>query len=207
MIRSALLLAFTATTLAAQSSFEGSITMSLTGDDGRKTEMSYLAKNGKLRVEMPGGRGAGIIDAAAKKMLIVMTAQKMYLEMDLAGAQAAATRGANPPKVVRTGKTETIAGYKCEHIEVTGDDGVMNDVCGASGIGTFAVPSMGRGGPPPSEAWQKGMGDMFPLKVQRAGKLVIEVTKIEKKSLDDALFSVPSDFTKFDMGMRRGGGH
>jgi uncharacterized protein DUF4412 len=207
MIRAALLVAVTATTVAAQG-FEGSVTMKMTDDKGQANEITYLLKGGKLRFEAPGGRGfAGIMDPSTKKLQVIMTAQRMYMEMDLNAAATAATANAKPPKIVRTGKTETIAGYKCEHVEITGDDGAVTDVCAASGLGAFTMPSMGRGGPPAQQAWQKAMGDnAFPLKVQKGDKVAIEVTKIEKKSLDDALFTVPSDFTNMGNMGRRGGG-
>ncbi len=58
----------------------------------------------------------------------------------------------------------------------------------------------GRGAEPPP-AWQKLGRDAFPLKVQRAGdNIAFEVTKVERKSLDASLFSVPDGFQKFDMG-------
>ena len=206
MIRSALLVALTATTVAAQG-FEGGITMKLTGDNGQATEMTYLVKNGKMRFEVPGGRGSAIMDPASMKLQMVMTEQKMYVEMDL-GAVAAASTAGKEPKIVRTGRMETIAGYKCEHIEVTGDDGVT-DVCGAKGLGGFMMPALGgRGGPGSPPGWQKALEDMFPLKVVSGGKTVVEVTNIEKKSVDATLFTIPDGFTKLDMGGRgrRGGG-
>ena len=162
-----------------------------------------------MRFDIPGGRGAMIIDPATKKSLMVMTAQKMYMEQDLSGAMSQATKG-NSAKITRTGKTEMVAGYKCEHVMVTEDNGTSSDVCVATGIGAFHSSSGGgRGGPPKAEAWQGALGDGgFPLKVQKGDKVTLEVTKIEKKSLDASLFSVPEGFTKFAMpGMgRRGGG-
>ena len=60
---------------------------------------------------------------AEKKMLMAMLSQKMYMEQEF-GAAAAAEK-AKPTTVKRTGKTETIAGYKCEHIMVTDMGGMM----------------------------------------------------------------------------------
>jgi hypothetical protein len=53
------------------------------------------------------------------------------VEQEFGAAAAAATEKAKPTTVKRTGKTETIAGYKCEHIMVTEGDGTSSDVCAA----------------------------------------------------------------------------
>lgn len=205
MIRPALLLTIAAATLAAQSPFEGAISMSLTGDDGKTSELAYMVKGGKIRFDVAGRGGekmAIIVDPAEKKSLMVMFSQKMYMEQEFgAGAEAAAEK-AKPAKVERTGKTETIAGYKCEHVTVTESDGSTSDVCETTGLGTFRMPqSGGRGGPPKELGWQAALDKGgFPLKVQKGDKVTLEVTKIEKKTLDAALFAPPEGFQKFDMG-------
>jgi hypothetical protein len=210
MLRSTLLLAFAATTLAAQAPFEGAISMSVTGDNGKSRDLSYLVKGGKMRFDAPGSRGdtvVMIIDPAAKSMLMVMTKQKMYMEQEFAGAVAAAEANVKAPTVKRTGKMETIAGYKCEHVQVTEEGGATSDVCVTTGLGSFRMPmGGGPGGPPREPGWQSGVDKGgFPLKVVKDGKVTLEVTKIDKKSLDAALFAAPDGFSKFDMGamMRR----
>ena len=203
MIRSALLLALAATTLAAQSPFEGAISMTMTGDNGKTTELTYLVKGGKMRFDVAGGRGeqvAMIIDPAEKKSLMIMTSQRMYMEQDFADAAASAAEKDKPAEVKRTGRTETVAGYKCEHMMITESNGSTSDVCVASGLGSFMMPG-GRGGPPRGPEWQSALDNgAFPLKVQKGDKVTLEVTKIEKKTLDAALFAPPEGFQKFDMG-------
>lgn len=201
MIRSALMVALTATTVAAQG-FEGVVTMTRTSGNGQPQEMTYLAKDGKIRVDTP--TGSVIMDGGANKMVLLMAPQKIYVETDLNGA-ITESAGKQPPKMTHTGKTETIAGYNCEHITFTSDDGVT-DVCAAQGLGRFLVPSMGRGGAPAQGSWVKALGDLgFPLKVEHDGKVEQVVTKVEKKSLDASLFSAPADFTKMNMPGRGGG--
>jgi hypothetical protein len=205
MIRSTVLLTFAAATLAAQSPFEGAISMSLTSNAGKTTELSYLVKAGKMRFDVTGSRGeqvAMIVDPAAQKTLMVMTSQKMYMEQDFGDAAANAAEKVKPAEVKRTGKTETIAGYKCEHIMVTASDGSTSDVCVASGLGSFRMPQAGgRGGPAKDPEWQSALDKgAFPLKVQKGDKVTLEVTKIERKTLDAALFAPPEGFQKFDMG-------
>jgi hypothetical protein len=211
MLRAALVLTFAATTLSAQAPFEGAISMTLTADDGKSTDVAYMMKDGKIRMEMAGGRGGQtmvmIFDMAEKKMLMIMTAQKMYMEQDIGGGAVAAAsekaKPAKPGKFVATGKTETVAGYKCAHYAATEDDGSTRDVCVGKGLGAFRMPSSGagRGGPPKDPSWKEALGEGgFPLKVQKGDKVVFEVKSIDKKPLDAALFAAPEGFRKMDMG-------
>ena len=187
----------------AQSKFEGSITMALMARQGT-TEVTYLVRGDQLRVDMPaagGMTGYLVRDAGKNAMTMVMPSQRMY--MDLGALQAvmpdAATQAATTPDIKRTGKMETIAGVECEHVIVTAKEG-QYDVCGAKGLGSFAPSSpMGRGnsGPPGLDRLGK---DFFPLKVQKVGgEVAMQVTKIEKKSLDASLFAVPDGYQKMQM--------
>lgn len=86
---------------------------------GKSTDVNYLVKGTKIRMEMPGARGdtmVMIFDMAEKKMLILMSAQKMYMEQELRVNVADTAGKLNDAKIKHTGKTETIAGYKCEHV-------------------------------------------------------------------------------------------
>ena len=193
--------------------FEGAITIAMTSQQGRM-EMTYLVKGDQARVDMPargGMSGYMIHDGGKKTNLMVMPEQRMY--MDMAAMQGmpgmAPPAPSKAPDIKATGRKETIAGYECEHIIVTGDDGQF-DVCAAKGLGSFmrAQPPGGRGrgagGPPPG--LDRLGADFFPLKVQKVGgEASLEVTKIDKKSLDASMFAIPDGFQKMDMGsmMRR----
>jgi Domain of unknown function (DUF4412) len=188
----------------AQSKFEGSITMALGAPQGR-TEVTYLVRGDRLRVDMPGGGGmAGYVvrDAGKNVTTMVMPSQRAY--MDLSALQAmmpdAATQAAKTPDIKPTGKKETVAGVECEHVIVAANDG-QYDVCGAKGLGSFSSMSspMSRGtsGPPGLERLGK---DFFPLKMQKVGgDVLMQVTKIEKKSLDASMFAVPEGYQKIEM--------
>ena len=54
----------------------------------------------------------------------------------------------------------------------------------------------GRGAAP---AWAAGLENAFPLKVSQNNATVMEVTKIERKSLDASLFAPPEGFQKMSM--------
>lgn len=199
--------------LSAQG-FEGVVTMHVATDKGASHDVEYQVKDGKLRVEIEG-RGsppsAIVIDPVNQRMLIMMTAQKMYMDRSLAGGAVSAKdaeRAAARATVTPTGKKETIAGHECEHVLVTDDDGASVDVCVAHGMGGFmAAPTNPMAGGSSGGGWLSKLGnDAFPLKVTKGSTVVLEVTKIEQKSLDPSLFAPPEGWRKFDLpnlpGMR-----
>ena len=96
---------------------------------------------------------------------------------------------------------ETIAGYKCEHVTVTDDDGASVDVCVSSELGGFRMPAASNPTAPQKEAgWIAQIGSTsFPLKVQKGGKTIMAVTAIEKKTLDATLFTAPEGYQSFSM--------
>jgi hypothetical protein len=187
-------------TLAAQGHFEGVITARVAAQQGG-TDVQYSIKGDQFRMDMSSNGMSMFMlrDAAKNSTMMVMPAQRMYMETS--GDMAASMQGERKlPDIKLTGKTEKIAGYECEHILLTGDDG-QYDVCAAKGIGTFVTMMggpMGRGRGAQAAAWQRLGRDLFPLKVQKVGnnEVAFEVTKVEKKSLDNSLFSIPEGFTK-----------
>lgn len=191
---------------ASAQTFEGKITMRTTSDDGRTQDMQFLTKGGKIRIEMAGRGGPGVMvmDQANRKMLMMMPSQKMYMEMAIpAGVGQPPAGAASKADVTRTGKTETIAGHKCEHVLVK-ESAQTFDVCVAQDLGNFINPSlanpMGRGS---SNDWSAKIGNGFPMRVSKGDKVMMEVTKVEPGTLDASLFTPPSDWQKMEMpGMR-----
>jgi hypothetical protein len=207
MIRPALLLMLTAAPLAAQASFEGAVSLTFTKNDGTPMLMNYLVKEGKIRTDLTGQRGeqmAMVFDHANRKMTMIMNSQRMYLERDLSEktSPSAPREGTAHKAIVRTGRTEMIAGYRCEHITVTEDDGSVIDACVTSELGGFTLALGGSPVSAPQQpSWVSQLGPIFPLRVKRGDKVILEVTKIEKKSLDRGLFEPPADFRKLDLPM------
>jgi len=128
------------------------------------------------------------------------------------------------PKLTETGKQETIAGHTCEHW-LMGDDQNL-DMCVAKGLGYFGMGGGSGGGlgalkdlafspkllaeASAHPEWVKFLeGGAFPLKITATenGKVTMnmEATKIEIKSLDDSLFTVPPDYKELNMGNFTGG--
>lgn len=198
----ALILLCVASPLAAQS-FEGTVTMNVSSESGPGRTMSYMLKGGKLRFEPPGGKMSVIIDPATQRMMVIMDAQKMYMERSFATAAAAAQQrvAGKSPTVTRTGKMETVAGYRCEDVIVTDNDGAAATVCVSSELGGFRMPMASNPMAPQAEAgWVTQLGKQaFPLKVEKNGKVILEVTAIDRKTLDPALFAAPEGYQSFAM--------
>lgn len=199
----AVMLTATATSMAAQP-FEGAITMRM--NTGRAAagapnpEIQYLVRGENLRVTMSGPAGGMSMLALAgeKKMYMVVDAQRSYMEIPASGMQASMdSRAPATLAVTRTGKRETIAGVECEHVLVA-DQGQQIDVCVSKALGGFLNPltSMRQG---PAPAWQRTLAadGGFPLRVTGPdGAVMLEVTKVERKSLAPALFIIPDSYSR-----------
>ncbi|MBI4470820.1 MAG: DUF4412 domain-containing protein, partial [Acidobacteria bacterium] len=175
---------------------------------------------------MTGAQGVMLWDVEAGKMTTLMPAMKMYMTMDLKETveglkgkkETMAPEGelekADFPPLKRTGVEETIAGHPCEHWVMGEKEHI--DVCIAKGLGYFGMGSQ-MGGLAAMKAlvfnlkqlaaaaahpeWMEFLeGGAFPLKLTMIengkSRMSMEATKIERKSLDDSLFTVPSDYNE-----------
>jgi hypothetical protein len=136
-------------------------------------------------------------------MYMLMPEQKMYMEMDVS-QMADMDVTADNVKPTKTGKTEVVAGHKCEYWTMKEEKGQV-DVCLARDMGSFEAFSNKSIGD--ASAWQKAIGkNSFPLKVimHDDGKeqVALVATKIESKSLDASLFTPPASYKKMEMNMK-----
>jgi len=215
----------------AASGFEGVIKYRLTGQDAT-FDLVYYLKGAKSRWEVTSlqskkppspdeermMRGTYmIVDADAGTLTTVMPAQKMYMVMNFREMAKSLPKGETSsetfPKIVKTGKRETVAGYPCEHW-LFGEGADRVDMCLAKGLGFFGMtgrvlgrfkatlPSFDRAKleaqlaahPELKELVENGA---FPLKVE-ARDLQMVVTQIERKSLSDDLFRPPAGYQAMD---------
>jgi hypothetical protein len=206
--------------------FEGTVTYAINPASPTPGELVYYVKGTRIRAELsrthgalPGGAYI-LLDAASGTMMSVMPAQKMYLTMDMkAISEKMKQRAAHKPKragtITKTGKRETIAGYKCEHYVM--GEAQDSDVCAAKGLGMFmgGVGGLARGGamfgglPAGYEEYAEFAKEGFlPLKVStiRNGKpeVVLEAKSVQRKALDASLFAVPAGYQEMDMGKMMG---
>lgn len=164
------------------------------------TDMLFITKGGKLRADTPqqGGRTAHtIFDPAAGKLTIIMDSQEIAMQMPIPHSPNA--NETKPPTITRTGKHETLAGYDCEDWEIVTAGGNHQLTCVAQGLPFFDFAAIG--GPTGGHSWAEELRDKnaFPLRAidfDAKGKEVsrMEVTKVEKRPVNDAAFTVPPNF-------------
>jgi hypothetical protein len=167
-----------------------------------------------------------LMDSSASTMTMLIPQTKTYMTMNLgqmAGEMMAQGDEKDSSedflKVSSTGKTETIAGFTCQYWLF----GAKQDteVCLANGLGYFASAGGGSGGileklknlalrdkikaqldanPEFAKFVESGA---FPLKIAEIengqSRTIMEVTKVERKSIDDSLFTVPADYKKMEI--------
>jgi len=215
--------------LAQPASFEGVVAYKLTGKGAatEMTQM-YKGTKSRTEVTSGAQSTAMIMDGATGTMTILMPPQKQYMVMDmktmgqglggLLGKGSKGTGGSGAgmpgsiPKITATGRKETIAGHECEYY-VMGDKGEM-EVCSAKGLGMFMMGQSPMGGALSSMASLAAMATnsdaaklfadgFFPLKVVNTehGKkeVVMEATRVEKKTLEASLFVPPPDYKEMKM--------
>ena len=129
--------------------FEGEIgvKMASSKDKVPATPMNVLIKTGRIRFDIPKAegrpptRGYVVINSADKKVVMVNDDQKTAMLFDVSKLTAqlgqmgvpttpqAAAAQATPPKITKTGHTDTVAGYKCEDYDIATSDGKRARVC------------------------------------------------------------------------------
>ncbi|MGH9754176.1 MAG: DUF4412 domain-containing protein [Blastocatellia bacterium] len=165
-----------------------------------------------------------LMDFSSGTQTMLFSQNKTYVTMNLSEMAGEMTKEAGKdssgdfPKVTPTGKTETIAGLTCQHWLI--GDKQDTDVCMAKGLGYFAGGGGGGGGildqlknlalrekikaqlDANPEFAKFVEGGAFPLKVAHIengqSKTILEVTSVERKSLDDSLFTVPAGYKKME---------
>lgn len=215
-----------AASLAFLNTFEGEIDLAVTNKEATTpTAMDFLVKNGKVRVDLPdklsagtplGGKAYALLDTSAKKLAVVSDARKEVITIDLntsgeklkgLGAPPGGSAGGAPqgPKtsLTKTGKFETVAGYKCEDWDITSDHREATACVAEEGASWFQIPLTGI---PTERLWMAELfdGKHFPLRVvgyDKAGAETgrLEVTNIQKKSVAATQFEYPPTYRVIDL--------
>jgi hypothetical protein len=199
--------------------FEGVIKTTMTFD-GKAVPITSYVRPDRIRTETaapehPEVPFITITDLSKGESTTLLPAQKAYMTTSLEEMMNAAGQREESqfPKLTATGQKETIAGFTCEHY-LMGDqqnDQRKVDMCVAKGLGFFGMGgSSGKAGAmmfsskmkekaAANPEWSKFLeGGAYPLKmtVTEGGKTTMtsEVSSIERKKLDDALFTVPPDY-------------
>jgi len=206
-----LLLGLAGTPVQAQA-FEGTLTFVARGVDGDKTITEWVKGTDTRYDFAPAGstsaQGTMIIDGSAKTRTVIMPSRRAYMTApyDPASRKPAAA-GKSDVKWTRTGKTETVAGVKCEVIHGVGTENGKPkeaDICVAKGFG-FGGGSTGGG--PFSEALTEyanlslapGEGIVKMTSIEDGKSQVqLELTKVDRRKLAGTDFQPPAGFTKME---------
>jgi hypothetical protein len=211
------------------SPFEGTVTARMSGGDqsaeiryaikGSRTRLEMMASKDSSKTAVM------LMDMSSGTQTTLIPQSKMYMTINWGEVAEEITKNAgkdpsgNFPKVTPTGKTETVAGLSCEHWLL--GDKQDTDMCLAKGMGYFGFGGQSDGGilgklknlamrekfkaqlDANPEFAKFVEGGAFPLKMDHVEngqtKTIMEVTSIERKSLDDSLFTVPADYKKMEL--------
>ncbi len=213
-------LALLAPAVFASDSFEGRMTIAVTGSKGDAHVLKYATKGTLIRIDPGEGPVSMIMDYTKGEMIMLMHEQQMYMVHKLNDhKRPVSTEGSDPDHeahdvdVQDTGKTDTILGYRCNQFLVRDGD-KTTEIWIAHGLGFFGgLGAPGGGGfmgrPRSSEKaakWEKIFKgkEGFPLRVithDSDSKEVsrMEVTKIEKGGVSAADFAPPPEYKAFSM--------
>ncbi len=183
-------------TLAAQG-FEGVITANHVTHGVARTE-TIQVKGARWRME--GGADKILIDDGSGMLMLVSPERHAYIHapVGFAGANARLKDIALTP----TGKRETVAGVSCEYYEAHDPHHPDNGgtACITSDLGFIGITgelNFCAGGEAVHRQFSKGC---FMLKqLDAGGKTTFEVTKIEKKPVNDATFAPPAGYAEMKM--------
>ncbi|RKY99898.1 MAG: hypothetical protein DRQ13_01460 [Ignavibacteriae bacterium] len=201
------LLFFTTSLSIAQDNFQGKVTFEVS-DEGQNQQISYFVKGNKFLIQPEDGEAAGqgsmIYDGDKKAMIIIMTEQKMYMEMPVDPTdEISNNESAELDYFVKTGNSKDVMGYSCDEFEFKDEDRKGLALM-TKELGSFLFMDNPEGGG--NTQWQEEIMSegYFPMLVKEensSGKLetVFKVIDLELMKLDDKMFSVPPGFTKFDM--------
>jgi hypothetical protein len=199
--------------------FEGEITMNATRTQGSgPSQLVFGIKKPKYRVDATGnvqtnnpmmsGGATLLLDPPQKKGWALIPAQKKAIVLDFDKMKTSKIPGVNtgpgtkanepPPKIEKTGKKETIAGYDCEVWIITSNNGQRAETCMADGITWVDLGDLGWSSPEMTIGAVATGANKFPLRIV-SGDTKLEATKIEKKKLEDARFVVPPDYQVIDV--------
>lgn len=196
--------------------FEGILHMSTAHGMEPPRKMDWSIKGGKARIDRAreDGRSHGmIIDTTSKKMLMLFDDKHAYMENDLGGERGERLdKMMEKYEVERTGQINTVAGYSCEIWRIKEKDVQQqrSEACIAKGFGhvaSFWVEPRKAQPPWITQLVNDGGMALRSIHYDKTGAEVsrMEVTSVEKKSLDGGLFTIPAGYTKMERGPILGG--
>lgn len=190
--------------------FEGTLTMRTTLTGAAPKDLVLEIKAGKMRFDTEGEGGSpmhGVYDPIKNEVLVFMDAEKSYMTLDFAKASAPAPNTTPEASVAeKVGRKDTVAGISCEQWVAREPSGKRSEVCVIEGVNFFDLSRLRSGASGLAGLGKASMQDkkMFPLRsveLDASGKEIsrMEVTAVEKRSIDDARFATPAGYTKLEV--------
>ena len=191
--------------VAAEESFEGTVHYTLQSGS-EPMLMVHFIKGSQMRIEVPldgQNTAVSIVDLTARKISILMPDQLMFMTMPVPAGVG--LNESNPPELINTGETEKILGYACTRYLLK-NSGRQVELWATEELGPYVSASSPMQKKGTKSAWERllaGAG-LFPLRVAESDKngdriFSLDVTRVDKSPLDDALFTVPEDYQEFKM--------
>ena len=220
--------------LAAQTGFDGVITFKQQDDDGKISTFTQTTKGRKIRLDGMGGQesGAMIMDGDAQTMMMVSPKEKKVFVMteqdakqmaEMMGPTAEQMKAQSDTgedakfRFKNTGRSETVAGIRCQVWHGTYDDGSgepkEGDACVAQGVG-FALGDM-LAANPMMQRDRRHMRQLEQFRSLTAGgkgvlkatsikdgktRVEFEATSVEPKTVSDDAFKPPAGYQEVRMG-------
>jgi hypothetical protein len=189
-------------------SFEGVVVMKGTSDGDPTTQKTYF-KGDKMRIDEQDGNYT-VWDAAKKEGYKVDAKTRTVMVIPWRDVKPEdAKKMFEGMTVIKTGKSDKVAGYPCEiYLSKEQDENSTTELCVAKGISNSAIYGFiggdlsGRGSYP---AWFRDLvkDGGFPLRMIDRNESGKEESRseaiVEAKRLDDALFAAPAGYRKTDM--------
>jgi hypothetical protein len=180
--------------------FEGTLTYEVQ-NNRENQEISFLVKGNRMAVESPANpSGIILIDRETMQAKVLMPRQKMYLEIPASRIVLNADEEAKGTFTV-TGETREILGYTAKKV-IYEEDGRTGEIWITDELGTFAPFQGPLGGERPPELINAFPNGGMPLEMrftENGDNVVITVTEVTPKEVDDAEVEVPSDYRPLQM--------
>ncbi|MGE5399077.1 MAG: DUF4412 domain-containing protein [Ignavibacteriales bacterium] len=194
----------------AQKKFEGTVDLKYDGSRS-SNEIRYYAKADMARIEMGNNAGEqnskprmGTIIVKNHEMFILMPSRKAYIEKPLNLKEKMKEMDKKGGDLTKTGNSKKILGYNADQWMLKNEKGEV-EIWSTSDLGSIEL--MQGIGSTSAPAWLEKLNgkEFFPLLViQRdaQGKEInrLEVTNVDKKTVDPKYFEIPSDYKKADTG-------
>jgi hypothetical protein len=191
------------------------------GQPAKDTEMTMYIKGQKARIQTKDTQNYQIMDLQNNKMFIVDPVKKQVMVVNPDMMQAAnkmfsQMNGGKEPKVdvQKTGKTDTVAGYKCDEYSIVTSGGVLNLTsiqCVTKDVNTAEFEPFRKyaegvmkmmGGNAKGSIEIKGLPVRNSMKLTMMGQTMeskTEVTSVSNSAISEDMFKYPPDYKTMDM--------